>query len=142
MPPPYRVTVGFTGLAMQIRRGMSHMVEFCYADTQKPLCLQPPRPKRYDELSILPEEFQLCSYCSPLLPILTSTSHSRFQCHRASRQRKTALGLETRTCQEAHILFSWEVSNSSRRTLLKGLSVHSSSAAHSAPWCPCAHVFQ
>lgn len=112
-------------------------VEFCYKVSKQLLFLQPSQPK--NELSTFPEEHRFPAYCLPLLPILPQTSHARFQRY-CILTRNTNVPRST----ENMLLFYWEVSNGSRRTLLKNhqLSVNSKNAAHSAPWCMCVRLLQ
>lgn len=79
------------------------------------------------------------AHCLPLLPILTWTSHAGFPRHRTLTRN-----MNVPRSTENMLLFYWEVSDGSRRTLLKRhqLPANSKSTAHSAPWRMCVRLLQ
>lgn len=105
--------------------------------SQRPLFLQPPQRKGRNTRGIL------SSFLSfPFRPQHHRLDFSEIQ--HLDKDSPLTRNLNVLRSTENMLLFYWEVSNGSRRTLLERHRpwVYSKNAAHSAPWCMCVRLIQ
>lgn len=91
----------------------------------------------------IPEEYFLVAFLSfPFRPQHHRLDFSEIQ--HLDKDSPLTRNLNVLRSTENMLLFYWEVSNGSRRTLLERHRpwVYSKNAAHSAPWCMCARLIQ
>lgn len=141
MPPSYWITVSFMGLAIQTLRGRRLRQWNCVtqSSSSSDCSFSLPNQKGRMNYPHFLRNPNFPAHCLLPLPILTQTSHAGFQ-----RYRTSTRNMNVPRSTENMLLFYWEVSDGSRRTLLKRhqLPANSKSTAHSAPWCMCVRLLQ